>query len=200
MRISFWRPSGRISRLMTTWPSKVSERRGDARRRAAAPLELDRHPGVRLRRAVGGVHDRVDDVAVVERLLRRPALLHRAEHVAEHVDVAELGDLVADREQPAGRRLRLLRDVAAARSRRREHLEPGPQEMVHPDRPVRAGHLVAQVHPAAERPAHLELADRPRLEADEARRRCPRRRSGGPACPCGTGPRPGGSPCRRSSG
>ena len=39
--------------------------------------------------------------------------------------------------------------------------------MVQPDRPVGAGHLVPQVHPAAERPAHLELADRPRFEPDE---------------------------------
>ncbi len=32
---------------------------------------------------------------------------------------------------------------------------------------MRAGHLVAQVHPAAERPADLELAHGPRLESDE---------------------------------
>ena len=32
---------------------------------------------------------------------------------------------------------------------------------------MRAGHLVAQVHPAAERPADLELPDGPGLESDE---------------------------------
>ena len=43
-------------------------------RHAAAPLEqLDRLPRAALRRAVAGVHDRVDHVAVVERLLRRRA-------------------------------------------------------------------------------------------------------------------------------
>ena len=56
-----------------------------------------------LRGPVGGVHDGVHDVAVVERLLRRPPLVHRREHVGEHVHVAELGDLVAHREQPARR-------------------------------------------------------------------------------------------------
>ena len=87
----------------------------DPRRRAASPLEeLDRLPGAALRRSVRGVHDGVHDIAVVERLARRPARLHRVEHVGEHVDVAELRDLVADREQPAGRRLRLLGDIAAA--------------------------------------------------------------------------------------
>jgi hypothetical protein len=35
---------------------------------------------------------------------------------------------------------------------------------------VGPGNLVAQVHPAAERPAHLELADRARFEADERHR------------------------------
>ena len=35
---------------------------------------------------------------------------------------------------------------------------------------MRAGDLVAKVHPAAERPAHLELADRARLEADQGDR------------------------------
>ena len=39
--------------------------------------------------------------------------------------------------------------------------------MVQPDRAVRAGHFVAQVHPATERPADLELPDRAGLEADE---------------------------------
>src|SRR4051812_21976322 len=39
--------------------------------------------------------------------------------------------------------------------------------MVEPDRPVRAGDLVAEVHPAAERPADLELADCSRLEPDQ---------------------------------
>ena len=41
-------------------------------------------------------------------------LVHRVEHVGEHVDVAELGDLVADGEHPPARRLRLLRDVAGS--------------------------------------------------------------------------------------
>ena len=75
---------------MTIWPSNVSGVFAIRGVVAAAPLELDRLPRARLRRAVGGVHDRVDDVAVVERLPRRPALLERPEHVAEHVDVAEL--------------------------------------------------------------------------------------------------------------
>src|SRR3954454_6858790 len=42
--------------------------------------------------------------------------------------------------------------------------------MVQPDGPVRAGDLVAEVHPATERPTDLELADRSRLEADEGDR------------------------------
>ena len=39
LRMSLWRPSGRISRLMTTWPSYCSGVDGDARRRPAAPVE-----------------------------------------------------------------------------------------------------------------------------------------------------------------
>ena len=115
LRMSLWRPSGRISRLMTTRPSYSS---GTVAIRAVEPprqSSVDRLPGVGLRRPVRRVHDRVDDVAVVQRLLRCPALVHRPEHVREHVDVAELGHLVADGEQPAGRALRLLGDVAARR-------------------------------------------------------------------------------------
>ena len=90
----------------------------------------------------------------------------RVEHVGEHVDVAELGHLVADGEEPAARALRLLGHVAAAGARR-EDLEAGAEEVVRPDRALRAGDLVAQVHAAAERPAHLELAHRAALEADQ---------------------------------
>ena len=39
--------------------------------------------------------------------------------------------------------------------------------MVRPDRPLGAGDLVAQVHPATERPADLELAHRAALEPDQ---------------------------------
>src|SRR4029079_6760259 len=46
----------------------------------------------------------------------------------------------------------------------------GPEEVVQPDRPVGPGDLVAQVHPAAERPAHLELADRAGFEPDQGDR------------------------------
>ena len=140
--------------------------RGDARRTAAAPLEVDRHPRPLLRGPIRGVHDGVDDVAVVERLLGCPALVDGGEHVGEHIDITQLGHLVADREEPAGRGLGLLCDVAAPATGR-EHLEPGPQEVVHPDRAMRARDFVAQVHPAAERPADLELADGAGLEADE---------------------------------
>nr|HMN83463.1 PhoH family protein [Burkholderiaceae bacterium] len=42
----------------------------------------------------------------------------------------------------------------------REHLEARAQEVVEPDRALGPGDLVAQVHAATERPAHLELADR----------------------------------------
>src|SRR6266511_2657233 len=110
-------------------------RRGlDPRRRGSAPAhELDRLPGSALRRPVAGVHDRVDDVAVVERLAWLGALVECPEHVAEHVDVAELGHLVADREDPARGRLGLLGDVPAA-DPGREHLEAGPQEMAQPER------------------------------------------------------------------
>src|SRR5262249_39517298 len=49
-------------------------------------------------------------------------------------------------------------------------LEACPQEVVRPDRSLRAGDLVAQVHAAAERPRHLELAERAGFEADQADR------------------------------
>ena len=49
----------------------------------------------------------------------------------------------------------------------REHLVAGAQEVIQPDRAVGAGDLVAQVHAAAERPAHFELPDRAGCEAHE---------------------------------
>ncbi len=119
--------------------------------------------------AVAGIHDRIDDVAVVQRFLRLPAFVHGVEHVTEHVDVAEFGDLVTDREEPAGFGLGLLCDIPAA-SAGGEHLVAGSEEMVHPDRPVGPGHLIAQIHPSAEGPTDFELADRPRLEPDESDR------------------------------
>jgi len=39
--------------------------------------------------------------------------------------------------------------------------------MIQPDRALRARHLVAQVHAAAKRPAHLELANRAVFETDQ---------------------------------
>src|ERR687898_68926 len=88
---------------------------GDPRHARAAPvLQLHRLPLTRVRRPVARIDDRVDDIAVVEGLARRAALVERVEHVREHVDVTELGDLVADGEEPAGRRLSLLRHVLAA--------------------------------------------------------------------------------------
>src|SRR5918995_4751286 len=88
---------------------------GDPRHPRAAPvLQLHRPPPTRVRRPVARIDARVDDIAVVEGLARRAALVERVEHVREHVDVTELGDLVADGEEPAGRRLSLLRHVLGA--------------------------------------------------------------------------------------
>src|SRR5262249_49315972 len=133
---------------------------GDPSDAGATPVaELYRLPLPRLGRAVAGIDNRVHHVAVVERLHRRPALVHRVEHVREHLDVAELGDLVADRAEPAARGRGLPRDLPGARARA-ERVDPRAQEVVEPDRPSRARDLVAQVHPAAERPRDLELAHR----------------------------------------
>src|SRR5215208_7402104 len=138
----------------------------DPRHAAAAPVvELNRLPPAGSRRGVAGVHHGVHDVAVVEGLRRSTAVVEGVEHVGEHVDVAEFRHLVADREQPAGGGLGLLRHVAALAGR--EHLEAGAEEVVRPDRALRAGHLVAQVHPAAEGPRDLELADCAGLELDQ---------------------------------
>ena len=117
LRISLRRPSGRCSSLITTRPSSARAALGDPRRRAVAPVELDRLPLPARRRPEAGVHHGVDDVAVVERLDRLAALVDGVEHVGEHVDVAELADLVADREQPAALGLGLLGDVARRRRR-----------------------------------------------------------------------------------
>src|SRR3972149_172666 len=111
-------------------PSDLSPgqgRRTLAAQAPAAPVERDGLPGVVLRRAVTGVHDAVDDVPVVERLLGGATLVDSPEHVAEHVHVAELGDLVADREEPAGRRPPLPGHVAAAPAGP-EHPEAVPPE------------------------------------------------------------------------
>ena len=134
---------------------------------APAPFQRDGLPAAGLRRAVGRVHDRVHDVAVVERLAGLAAGLDGPEHVGEHVRVAELGHLVAHREQPAPRRFELLGDVSRTAAGD-VHLVAGAQEVVQPDGPLGAGDLVAKVHSAAERPADLELAERSRLEADQA--------------------------------
>src|SRR5213593_3876637 len=79
--------------------------------RSAPVIKADRLPRPAIRRPVAGVDDRVDDVAVVERLHRLPAFVHRREHVREHVDVAELTDLVTDGEEPTAGGLGLLGDV-----------------------------------------------------------------------------------------
>ena len=113
--ISFTRPSGRISRLTIEWPSWVPAFFSIRPVVPTSPLDVDRLPLSRSRRAVGRVHDRVDDVAVIEGLPRLATLVHRVEHVGEHVDVAELADLVADREEPPARWSRPSR----RRSRRR---------------------------------------------------------------------------------
>src|SRR5439155_3678971 len=94
----------------------------DPRHSPPAPVvETHGLPRAARRRPVAGVDDRVDDVAVVERLHRLAALVHRLEHVGEHVDVAELADLVTHREKPTAHRLRLLRDIVTTGARR-EHL------------------------------------------------------------------------------
>src|SRR6266508_1520960 len=137
---------------------------------AAAPVfQLHRLPLAGLGRRVARIHHRVDDVAVIERLHRLPARVERGEHVLEHVDVAQLAHLVADRKEPAGRGLCFLGDIAAALAGR-EHLEAGAKEVIRPDRALGAGDLVAQVHAAAERPGDLELPDRARLELDQRNR------------------------------
>ena len=143
---------------------------GDSFRRATSPVgELHGLPLPRFAGRVAGVHHGVHDVAVVQRLARRASLVERAEHVVEHVDVAELRQLVADGEEPAARRLGFLGDVACALAGR-EHLEPGAEEVVRPDRPLGPRDLVTEIHPTAECPRHLELAERARLEPDQADR------------------------------
>ena len=65
-------------------------------------------------RAVSGVHDGVDHVAVVEGLPSAAlAGVHRVEHIHEHLHIAQRADFVADREQPAGVALGLFGHVAA---------------------------------------------------------------------------------------
>ena len=79
----------------------------------------------------------------------------------EHVGVAELGDLVADGEEPAARRLRLLGHVTAALAGA-ERLEAGAEEVVEPDRPLGGGSAardLAQEH-AARRGARRKLLER----------------------------------------
>ena len=75
----------------------------------------------------------------------------------------------AKREEPAGVRLRLLRDVAS-RTGAGEDLEAGPQGVIDPDRAVGARDLVAEIHASAKRPTDLKLADGARFEADQAHR------------------------------
>ncbi len=134
---------------------------------ARAPfVEFYRLPLLRLGGAVTCVHYGVYDVAIVKGLHRLTAVVHCAEHVAEHVDVAELGDLVADGEEPALLHFCLLGDVTLARAGG-EHLEAGAQPVVQPDGALGAADLIAQVHATPEGPAYLELADRPALEPDQ---------------------------------
>ena len=52
----------------------------------------------------------------------------------------------------------------------RVHLQAGAEPVVEPDRAVGAGDFVAEVHAAAERPAHFELADGAVLVAHQADR------------------------------
>ena len=166
-RISFERPSGIFSSLITVLPS--CSRRERSMRGTPVPRQSSSCTAshcLRLGRAVAGVDDRVHDVAVVEGLPRRAALVDGVEHVREHVGVAQLGDLVADREEPAARALGLLGHVRLAGAGG-EDLEAGAETVVRPDRALGAGDLVAQVHAAAERPADLELAHRSALEPDQ---------------------------------
>src|SRR3970282_2525651 len=70
------------------------------------------------------------------------------------------------REDPAAPALRLLGPVPCA-APGAEQLEPRPQPVVEPDRPLRAGDLVPQVHAAPEGPAHLELSEGSALVAHQ---------------------------------
>ena len=68
-------------------------------RKAGMPVGTDRPLLALQALKVAGVASRADLYAVL-----RACLVDRIEHVGEHVDVAELGDLVADREEPPARR------------------------------------------------------------------------------------------------
>src|SRR5579883_387504 len=120
--------------------------------------QLDRLPALCPGRTVAGVDDGVHHVSVIERLARHGAVVDGVQHLREHRGIAQLADLVSNREQPAAVGFGLLGDVALL-SRGRKHLEAGAQPVVEPDGTLRAGNLVAQVHAAAEAPTDLELAD-----------------------------------------
>ncbi len=75
--------------------------------------------------------------------------------------------LVAHREEPAGFTLSFFGNVASG-ANGGEQLQPCPQKVVNPDGPLGAGHLVPEVHPAPEGPAHLKLGHCTALESDQA--------------------------------
>src|SRR5579863_2886659 len=117
-------------------------------------IQLDRLPQLGLRGPVRRIQYGVHDIAVIEGLLRRLPVLKGIEDIREHMIVPEIVDLITNREQPAGRALRLLRHIVRSLARR-EHFQPGPQTVVDPDGTLRTHHLIAEVHPAAEGPADL---------------------------------------------
>src|SRR5690606_11636077 len=80
--------------------------------------------------------------------------------------VSQVVYFIADRKEPATRRFGFLCHIVSAFTCC-EHLESRAKEVVDPDRAFRSHHLIAEVHPATERPAHLKLADRTILILDQ---------------------------------
>src|SRR5690606_41877774 len=80
--------------------------------------------------------------------------------------VSQVVYFIADRKEPATRRFGFLCHIVSAFTCC-EHLESRAKVVVDPDRAFRSHHLIAEVHPAPERPAHLTLADRTILILDQ---------------------------------
>src|SRR5262249_8699760 len=100
---------------------------------ASAPdIELHGLPELCLSRAVGGVEHCIDDVAIVEGLFGRTALLEGVESIGEHMVIAEVVQLVAYGKEPAGVTFRFFRDIISAFAGS-EHLEAGAEEAVDPN-------------------------------------------------------------------
>ena len=119
---------------------------------------MHRLPLLGLHRLVTGVEDGVDHITVIKVFGGRAACFQGAEHVGEHVNIAQFRQFIAHREEPAGGPFGLFRHVAAL-AHGGEHFKAGAQEVVGPDRAFGARDFVAQIHAAAEGPRHLELPD-----------------------------------------